>query len=773
MSTTPTGRYIGQRVRRRDDARLVTGAGTFVDDIRLPGLFHLALVRSPFAHAEIRHIDARRAREHPDVVAVITGHELASWIAPLPSPPELLPGRRLEHYPLAVDRARYVGEPVAAVVARTAVAAHEAVEQVTVDYAELPPVVSAEDALRPDAPRLHPDWPDNVAFRWEVEHGDLDAAFTGADATVSLRLVNQRIYAAFLEPRGIVAAPEPLTGGLTVWASTQAPHRLRSGLASALRMPENLIRVVAPEVGGAFGSKGGVYPEYVIVAAIARMLGRPVKWVETRSESLVATVHARDQVQLVSGAFRRDGTLLGLRVHILGNVGAYNAATTAIRTGLLSAGPYRVPAIHVLVEGVMTTTTPLGAYRGAGRPEAAYMLERLMDAAAAELGIDPAELRRRNLLRPDEFPYRSPTGALYDSGDYARALALALDRFGYAEARAWQREARTRGRWIGIGIACYCEFAGPGWESATVRVHPDGTVSVYSGITPSGQGHSTMLSQIVAEALGVELERIRVHTGDTGAIQEGIGTFGSRSTAVGGSAAWLAAQEVLAKARLLAAQALEADPADIETRNGAFHVRGAPDRQVTWEAVARLAYRFDGPPGGIAPGLEATHFFAPESRTVPSGVHVAMVEVEPETGEVIVLRYLAVDDCGRVVNPLLVDGQIHGAVAQGLGQALYEHVVYSNGGQPITRSFLDYAVPRAAHVPTIETAHVATPSPLNPLGAKGIGEAGTTAAPPAIVNAVLDALRPLGVRHLDMPLTPERVWRAVRDAQEPGYPTPR
>jgi len=568
MSTSGNTRYIGRPLRRLGDDRLITGTAAFLDDIRVPGLLHLALVRSPLAHALIRDVDSATALALPGVVAVVTGRELASWVSPLSSPPELLPDRRLKRYPLAVDRARFVGDPVAAVLAFDPVAAHEAAELVTVSYGELPAVVDAERAREAAAPLVHPDWPDNVAFRWEVTHGHLDRAFRQADATVSLRLVNQRIYAAFLEPRGAVARPDPAAGELTVWASTQVPHSLRSSIATALGLPEHQIRVIVPEVGGAFGSKGGVYPEYVLVAALAWQLGRPVKWVETRSESLLGTVHARDQVQRVRAAFRRDGTLLGLDVQILANLGAYNAATTALRTGLLAAGPYRVAALHVLVEGIMTNCTPLGSYRGAGRPEAAYLLERLMDAAAAELDLDPAEIRRRNLLRADEFPYPSPTGAQYDSGDYHRALDIALDRFGYVDARAAQQWARAEGRLLGIGLACYCEFAGPSWESATVRVHPDGTVSVFSGVTPSGQGHSTMLAQIVADVLGVELERVRVRTGDTGAIQQGIGTFGSRSTAVGGSAAYLAAHDVLAKARHLAAHALEASPDDVVLQDG-------------------------------------------------------------------------------------------------------------------------------------------------------------------------------------------------------------
>ena len=765
MASAAELRYVGRPLRRLDDHRLLTGSATFLDDIRLPGLLFLALVRSPFPHAAIRRVDLADALRRTGVVAATSGSDLTSWVSPIPASSELLPGRRLERYPLAVDRARFVGDPVAAVVATDPRTALEAAEHVRVEYEELPALVDAELARQPGAPRLYPDWPDNVAFRWEITHGSLEDAFQLADTVVSLRALNQRIYAAFLEPRGAIGRYDEASGELVVWASTQVPHSLRAGIAAALRLPEHRVRVIVPEVGGAFGSKGGVPPEYVLVAALAYRLGQPVKWVETRRESLLGTVHARDQLQDARGAFRRDGTLLGLEVRLCANLGAYNAATTALRTGLLAAGPYRVPALQVLVEGVMTNLAPLGAYRGAGRPEAAYLLERLMDSAAAELCLDPAEIRRRNLLRADEFPYRSPTGALYDSGDYHRALALALERFGYEEARQAQQRARAQGRLIGIGIACYCEFAGPAWESATVRVHPDGSVSVLSGVTPSGQGHSTMLAQVVADILGIDIEQVRVRTGDTAAIQQGIGTFGSRSTAIGGSAAYLAAQDVLEKARLLAAQALEASPDDVEAFDGAFQVRGAPHRKVGWQQVARLAYRFDGPPAGIEPGLEATRFFNPETRTVPSGVHLALVDVDAETGAIAVRRYLAVDDCGRQVNPRLVEGQIHGAVAQGLGQALLEHLPYSRNGQPLVHSFLDYAIPRASQVPPVETAHIETLSPLNPLGAKGVGEAGTTAAPPAIVNAVLDALRPLGVRHLDMPLTPERVWRAIHNAR--------
>lgn len=757
--------YVGQRIRRLEDERFLRGTATFLDDITLPGMLHLVLVRSPYPHARIRAIQQADALRVPGVVHIETGQTLASWLQPLPEPGDLPPDRRFRRYPLAVDRVRFVGDAVAAILAETTAAAVDAAERVSVDYEPLSALTDPEQACQPDAPRLFEDWPDNVAFVWERTHGDVDAAFAQADQVVSLTLRNQRIYAAFMEPRGAAATVDPLTQELTVWASSQVPHTLRGAIAATLGIPEYQVRVILPDIGGAFGSKGGVYPEYVLVAALAWKLRRPIKWVETRSESLLATNHARDQHQRVRAAFRRDGTLLGLDIELLADLGAYNASTTVVRTALLSAGPYRVPAHHVRALGVLTNKTPLGAYRGAGRPEAAYLLERLMDAAAAALDLDPALVRQRNLLRPSDFPYRSPTGAEYDSGDYPRVFQEALERFGYEHARALQREARQRGELLGIGIACYCEFAGPGWETATVRVHPDGSVTVLSGLAPSGQGHWTMLAQVVGDVLHLPLERIRVRTGDTAAIPQGIGTFGSRSTAVGGSAAYLAAQTVRQKAQRIAATLLEASPEDVELVEGGFTVRGTPDRVVSWQAVARAAYRFDGPPGEAEAGLEATQFFIPAGRTVPFGVHLALVRVKPETGEVQLLRYLAVDDCGRVINPLLAEGQLHGAVAQGLGQALYEAIIYSESGQPLTQTFLDYGIPRAAHVPVIDTAHVETPSPVNPLGAKGIGEAGTTAAPPALVNAVLDALRPLGVQHLDMPLTPERVWRAIQAAR--------
>jgi carbon-monoxide dehydrogenase large subunit len=770
MSEAPAddGRYVGRSVRRIGDRRLVTGAGRYVDDIRLPGMLHAALVRSPHAHALIRGIDASAAARLPGVVAVYTGEEVAAWTNPQVAGAELLPGRELRRHPLAVGRARFAGDPVAVVVAEDPYVARDAATLVAVDYQPLDAVADPEAALAADAPRLYPEWDSNVAFEWERDSGDLDGAFARADRVVEVRLRNQRVYAAFVEPRAALADYAPATGELTIWASTQVPHTVRTAVASAVGVPEHHVRVVAPDVGGAFGAKGGVYPEYVLTAALAHRLGRPVKWVETRSESFVATNHGRDQVQRLRAAVSRDGTILGLDVDLLANLGAYNAATVALRTGLMATGPYRIRDLRVRVRGVMTNTTPTGAYRGAGRPEAAYMLERLMDAVARELARDPAEVRRKNFVPADAFPYEGATGVRYDSGDYERALDEALRRIDYAGFQAEQAEARRAGRLVGLGLGVYCEFAGPGWDSATVRVAPSGAVTVTTGVSPHGQGTETGFAQIVADELGVALDDVAVHAGDTAITPQGVGTFGSRSTSIGGSAILLAARQVREKARKIAAHLLEAAEADVVAHDGRYGVRGAPDRGVPFKEIARAAYGFTGAPGGLEPGLDATSYFMPEGRTFPFGVHVALVEIDRATGELAVRRYLAVDDCGPLINPRLVAGQVHGGLAQGFGQALQEAIVYDAGGQLLSGTFLDYAVPTASRLPDFETAHTVTPSPVNPLGVKGVGEAGTTGAPPALVNAALDALAPLGTRHLDMPLTPERLWRAIQTAEAAG-----
>lgn len=769
MSTRPSRPYVGQSIPRANDRRLLVGAGRFVDDVPVPGVAHAAIVRSPHAHARILGIDTAAARALPGVLGVYTGAEVAAMLRPqVVEGGDLLPGRVLRRWPLATGRARFVGDAVAVVVAEDGYLAKDAAALVAVDYEPLPAVVDAESGRAADAPLLHDGWESNVAYRWEVAAGEPDRIFAEAGRVVEVRLINNRIHAAFIEPRAILASPQPGTDELTVWASTQVPHTVRTGIATALDLPEAQVRVIAPDVGGAFGAKGGVYPEYLLIPALARRLGRAVKWGETRGESFQATNHARDQRQHLRAAIAPDGTILALEVAILANLGAYSAAAVPINSGRMSTGPYRVRDVRVTVTGVMTNTTPTGAYRGAGRPEAAYALERLLDAIARETGQDPFEVRRRNILPPEAFPYRGPTGILYDSGDYGPALDEAARRIDRDAFRGEQAAARGAGRLLGLGVALYCEFAGPGWDSAQVRAQPDGTITVAVGVSPHGQGTETAFAQIVADTLGVTPAQVVVRSGDTAVTPQGIGTFGSRNTSIGGSAVLLAAREVQGKARTLAAAMLEAAEADIVLEDGAYGPRGVPERRVTFAQIARAAHRMLGIPGGLTPGLEATAHFMPEGRTFPFGVHVAIVEIDPATGELTVLRYLAVDDCGPQINPRLVADQVRGGLAQGFGQALQEFIAYDDDGQLLTGSFLDYAAPRAGQLPNFDLAHTVTPSPFNPLGVKGVGEAGTTGAPPALVNAALDALAPLGVRALDMPLTAERIWRAMRRAGAPG-----
>jgi carbon-monoxide dehydrogenase large subunit len=763
-----TAPYIGQSVPRRNDRRLLTGAGTYVDDVHLPGTLHAAFVRSPHAHARILSVDTTAAREAPGVVAVFTGAEVAQLLRPQVAETEPPVSRTLRRWPLAVERARYFGDAVAVVVADDAYRARDAAARVVVEYDPLLAVTDAVDALAADAPLVYPEWGDNVAFRWERAAGDVDRVFAEAEQVVTVELRNQRIYAAFIEPRGVLANPMPGTDELTVWASSQVPHTLRSAIAAALGVPEALVRVIAPDVGGGFGAKGGVYPEYLLIPALARRLGRPVKWMETREESFLATNHARDQAQRLRAAVRRDGTITGLEFDSIANLGAYNAAGTPMQTGRMATGPYRVRDLRVRVTGVMTNTTPTGAYRGAGRPEAAYALDRLLEAVGRATGLDPFTVRRRNILPPDAFPYDGPTGVRYDSGDYGRALDEAARLIDYPRLRAEQAAARAAGRLVGVGVALYCEFAGPGWDSAAVQAQPDGTVTVGVGVSLHGQGTEVAFSQIVADTLGIAPEAVVVRWGDTAVTPQGIGTFGSRSTSIGGSAVLLASRAVQAKARRLAAAMLEADEADIVLAAGRYAPRGVPERGLTFAAIARAAHRMMGVPGGLPAGLAATEFFTPDGRTFPFGVHVAVVEVDRETGELTVARYLAVDDCGPQINPRLVADQVRGGLAQGFGQALQEAILYDETGQLLTGSFLDYAPPRAGQLPNFDLAHTVTPSPVNPLGVKGVGEAGTTGAPPALVNAALDALAPLGVRHLDMPLTAERLWRAMQEATMRG-----
>ncbi len=763
-------KQVGARVKRKEDPRLITGRSSYVDDLQPRRLAHLAILRSSYPHARIRRIDTTAAKNHPGVVAVFTGEEFKPLTEPMPFGAGEggggLPGQiTIKTDPIEAERVRHVGQAIAVVVAEDRYTARDALDLIEVDYEPLEPVVDVEAALKPDAPRLYDHVPNNLSYVWTRKSGDPDAAFATADVVVSQRITNQRVASISLEPRGCLAEPDPFTGGLTLYTSTQNPHTVRTMLARTLRLPEVAVRVVAPEVGGGFGAKINPYPEDVITAALALKLGRPIKWVESRSENLATTHHGRGHVGDFSIAAKRDGTVTGVRARIVADLGAYpRDSFIPVLTGWLLPGVYACRNFDIEIKAVYTTTMATGAYRGAGRPEAAYYIERLMDLLADELGMDPAELRRKNFIPPEAFPYETPSGMTYDTGEYDKALTKALERAGYAELRAEQQRARAQGRYLGIGIATFTEICGFGpFDSASVRVEPTGQVTVTTGISPHGQGSETSFAQIVADELGVPMDSIVVVHGDTARTPQGIGTMGSRSLAVGGVALYRAVGEVREKAIKIAAHLLEAAPADVELRDGTFSVKGAPGRSKTLAEVAQAAYG-GAVPDEIGSGLEALNFYRPPSTTFPFGADVVLVEVHPETGQIDLLRYVTVDDCGRVVSPLLVEGQVHGGLAQGIAQALWEEVVYDESGQLLTGSLMDYAVPVAEGLPSFETDRTETPTPINPLGAKGIGELATIGSAPAVVNAVMDALSPFGIRHLDMPLRPERVWRAIHAA---------
>ncbi len=769
-------RLIGAEVRRREDPALIRGAGRFADDIVLPRMAFMAVLRSPHAHARVLRVDTAPAAPRPGVLRIFVARDLEGQVDPEPVigiPPA---ARRPLRPVLARDTVLYVGEPIVAVVAEDRYVAADACEAIEVEYAPLPAVSDLQAALAPGAPRVHPEFPDNIALTWAWSEGDAEGAFARAHTVVRLRLVNQRLAGVPLEPRGCVA--EYRVGVLTVWAGTQTPHRLRTGLAQILRLPESTVRVIAPDVGGGFGCKIGFYADEALCAfAAVRLAGRPVKLVLTRREDFLTTTQARGQVNEVEAAVAANGTVLALRCRTLADLGAYLEVLTpypGMLTGRLLTGPYRIPAARYELTSVFTNAMATAPYRGAGRPEATYLLERTMDAVARECGLDPAEVRRRNLIRPEEFPYKAPSGLVYDSGQYEAALDRALELADYKRLRDVQRRAREEGRYLGIGFSTFMETAGVGpsklipilgWESGTVRVEPSGTITVLTGTSPHGQGLETAFAQIVADLLGVPMEDVAVLHGDTAAVAAGVGTFGSRSISVGGPAIAGAVEKLLDKARRIAAALLEAAPEDVVWEPGRFGVRGTPGRAVTLAEVADAAYADKALPTGTEPGLEATTVWDPTNFTFPSGTHVAVVEVDADTGAVRLLRLIAVDDCGRVINPLLVDGQIHGGLAQGIGQALWEHIVYDEAGQCLTASLMDYAIAKPDMLPFYDLDRIETPSPVNPLGAKGCGEAGAIGSPPAVVNAVIDALMPFGVTHLDMPLTPARVWAAIQQAQ--------
>jgi carbon-monoxide dehydrogenase large subunit len=782
---------FGASIRRREDPRLITGQATYTDDLRLPGMVYASIVRSPHAHARIAEIDTDAARRQPGVVAVFTGRDLAGKLNPIPTA-WLIPNSELKtppHPALAVDRVRYAGDGVAVVVAENPYAARDAAALVRVEYEPLPPIVNQERAVDVGAPLLHPEAPNNVAFTWKVAGGDAAAAFTEAErdgVVVRQRFVNQRLIPNAIEPRSVVARYTSASGELTVWYTTQNPHIARFLMSVVTGIPEHKIRIVAPEVGGGFGSKIPFYADEAIVAFCARATGRPVKWTEERRENYQATIHGRDHITDLEIAARRDGTITALRGKTWANLGAYlSTAAPGVPTilhGLMLTGCYTIPNIAYEVTGVFTTTTPVDAYRGAGRPEATYLIERMVDLVAGRLGMDPADVRRKNFIHADAFPYATAEGLSYDSGNYAPALDKALDLIEYSRLREVQKQGPKDNRYLGIGLSTYVEICGLGpsavagavgfqgglWESATVRLHPTGKAAVFTGASPHGQGEETTFAQLVSQELGLPIEDIEVVHGDTGAISMGWGTYGSRTTVVGGAAIALAARRVRDKAAKIAAHMLEAAEGDLSFDQGRFAVRGSPARSKTIQEVCLQAYLAWNLPAGVEPSLEASAFYDPSNFTFPFGTHIAVVKVDADTGQVELRRYVAVDDCGRVINPLIVDGQVHGGLVQGIAQALHEGAAYDANGQLLTGSMADYAVPRARMFPRFVTDRTETPSPHNPIGVKGVGETGTIASTPAVVNAVLDALRPFGVTHIDMPLTPERIWTAIHNAQQKG-----
>jgi aerobic carbon-monoxide dehydrogenase large subunit len=757
---------VGARVRRREDPRLITGSATYLDDLRPPDLVHLVFARSYVPHADLTAVDVSEARAAPGVLAIYTAEELDGLPAFPVSGPK---GTRLPARPLLCrDRIRYQGEPYAIVVARSREEAVDAADLITSELTQRPAVTNVDDAQH-DTAIVHEALKTNVAYESRRLHGDIEAAFTRAVHVVKARIRNQRVAGIPIEPRGVLAIGNRWEPSLTVWTSTQIPHEVRGRLASFLGVPEAAVRVIAPEVGGGFGSKLSVYPEDLLIPWVAMQLGRPVKWVETRSEHFQATTHGRDQVHDLELALDGDGRILGLRGRILADLGAYPMGAGLARlTRRIITGWYQVPAAQVDCVAVYTNKTPVAAYRGAGRPEAIFSIERLMDLAARRLDLDPVEIRRRNLLPPFSEPVVNVMEEEYDSGNYAAALDRAMALVDYVRTRQEQAAARASGKLIGVGVACYLELAGFGpdsdlFESASVRVQPDGTVTVITGTSPHGQGHETAWSQLVATELGIPAERVTVLHGDTAAVPVGVGTFGSRSAAVGGVAVHAAARAVEAKARVLAAHLLEAAPVDIVFDRGAWHVRGVPTRTVRLTDVAGLAYGAGRPPD-VEAGLEATQYYQPTGMVVPFGAHVAVVELDPETGAVTLQRYVSVDDCGVVLNLLLVEGQVHGGLAQGLAQGLFEEVVYGSDGELSTGNLLTYMVPTAPDLPSFTLDRTVTPSPRNPLGVKGVGEAATIGSTPAIVNAVLDALTPYGIDEMDPPCTPLKVWAALQAA---------
>lgn len=766
-------KMVGASVRRKEDPRLITGSSTYVDDLKIPGMLHAVIVRSIEPHGTITGYHTEDALAMPGVVAVYTGQDLDTLFANvateavgetegdegdgIPKPPVS---------PLAQTKVRYVGQPVAMVIAKSRAEAVDAAELVMVDIDPLPVVTDVYEAMKDDAPRLYSNVPNNIGSRHGGHRGgDVDAAFAAAAHTIKEVIHSPRLNAVPMEGRAVAAQPDPVHG-LTVWTSTQAPHWNRNAIASALGLSQAKVRVIAPEVGGGFGQKIGAYYEDYLIAAASNLLKQPVKWIETRSENMLASSHGRNQIAEVEAAMDADGNITALRCRIIVDAGAWpKGLDLGNSTFIMATGCYDIPAIQYDVVSVYTNTGANGAYRGAGRPEAAFYIERIVDLLADKAGMDPAELRRKNFIQPDQFPFDTLTGQQYDTGEYEKAMNKALELSGYAELRKEQAQLREEGRYMGIGMASYVEICGFGpYESSTVRVEPGGQVSIFTGISPHGQGQETTFAQMAADEIGANFEDVVVHHGDTANTPQGNGTMGSRGLAVGGAALMASLKKIQAKAKAIAAHILEASIEDIEIENGKFRVKGVPDTGVTLADIASHAYSGKLPKDMDA-GLDTTDFFRPSGTTFPFGTHLAVVEVFPDTGEVKFLRYISVDDCGPIMSPVLVTGQVHGGLAQGIGQAMIEQMHYDTNGELLTGTLNDYALPRASSFPTFETHHTTTPTYINEMGVKGIGEAATIGATPATANAVIDALAPWGISHVDIPLTPPNVWKAINAAK--------
>ncbi len=776
-TTTPaTKGYVGQRVRRTEDPRLITGTATYVDDITRPGMLYAAVLRSPHSAAKITSISIEKAASLPGVSAVYTGEDIKE-VGPVPCAGSMPTLRVPHHAILAQDRVYYVGHPVAAVVASDRYVAQDAVDQIEVEYEPTDSVADPEKALEGGGVRVHPEYDDNVAFTFHAEGGDTDAAFEAADVVVSERVTVPRLAPSPIETRGVVAEYDEGTKDLLVYSSTQIPHLLKTQLAVQLNLPENHVRVIAPEVGGGFGSKCNVWAEEALACFAAMDLKQPIKWIENRRESISVVAHGRGHIDHLEMAAGSDGTITAVRFKILQDIGAHHQLLTPIIPTLaviMIPGLYKIKSFTADLTGVFTNLPPTDLYRGAGRPEATYVLERVVDKLADKLGMDPAELRLKNFPSADEFPFETASGLSYDSGDYAKAFNIALENIGYQDFLAEQQQARSEGRLLGLGISTYGELCafGPssalpagGWESATVRVEATGKVTVMSGASPHGQGGETIYAQMAADALGVGIDDVVVIHGDTGKVHWGVGTFGSRGTAIGGTAVHLALEDIVAKSKKYAAHIIEASPDSVQFEGGVFS-SSETDKTLTFQALALEAVLAQNLPPDTEPGLSATRFFEPANFAFPFGAHICTVEVDGDTGQVKILRYVAVDDIGNVINPMLVDGQLHGGIAQGLGPAFLEEVVFSDDGQLLTGTFMDYAIPKAKDMPWIESERTVTPSPVNPLGAKGVGEAGTIGSLPAFVNAVVDALSHMGVEHIDIPMTPQKVWNLINERSQ-------